>query len=90
MLAHFFGRSAHGNRHWDIDQVVPDADAIAAGEFERSVVWSLERFDDVPGLAFHDGDLAGEHALFEIGIELEAIAELDLRVGPPFLGCKKW
>jgi hypothetical protein len=49
------------------------------------VVRGFERFDHVPGLAFHDGDLAREHALFEIRVLGKDASEGDLSFAPPLL-----
>ena len=46
----------------------------------------LEGLDDVPGLAFHDGDLSVEHSFFEVQVHSEDAAKGVSCLGPPGSG----
>lgn len=80
---HLGRRHAHGHSDRYVDQIVPDANSGPSGQFERSVIGLFERFDHVPRLALHDGNLPCEHAFFEIGVQREHPPQSQLSLAPP-------
>ena len=62
-------------------------DSLSSAEFERTLIGCLECFEDVPGLAFEDGELAGIHFLLEVVVFVKEGVEEFGRFLPPLLRC---
>ena len=66
-----------------------DKDSLSPAEFEGTLIGCFKCFEDVPGLAFEDGELAGIHFLLEVVVFVKEGTEEFGSFLPPLLRCEE-
>jgi hypothetical protein len=79
-------RNGHRDRDRDIHLLIVDENTLSSTEFKGTLIRRLERFEDVPGLAFEDGELAGVHFFLKVVVFIEEGVEDSGGFLPPLFG----
>jgi hypothetical protein len=79
-------RDGHRDCDGDIHFLIVDEDALSSTEFKGTLIRGLESFEDVPGLAFEDGELAGIHFFLKVVVFVEESVKDSGGFLPPLFG----